>query len=120
MTTRHNYPSAPIKIALLAFGFLVLVSLLICWLTGFVTKQAVGLCLMGSGIMAILFAAYGFMGETAMDCDEGIRFSRTKTPAMNQNMTVSSEDLCVNHLALGIGAGGVLTIITGILVFMLV
>jgi hypothetical protein len=119
MTNRQDFPKPPIKIALFTFLALFVVSILICWLTGFVSYRAIGLCLMGSGIIALLFAAYGFMGETAMDCDDRVRFSGSETPVIDQTAAAATRYSCVNHLALGIGGGGVLTIFAGVLVYML-
>lgn len=118
MITKQNRTIAPVKIALFIFGVLAMVSFLVCWLIGLVTYQVIGLCLIGSGIMALLFAAYGFMGESALDCDDRVRFSSLDTSTSDQTIASPNDGMCINQMALGIGGGGVLTIVAGIVIFM--
>ena len=106
-----------IRLAALTYLLSIVVSGLVCWLAGFFSLPEISFGFITSGILVLLFAAYGFMGQSAIDCDERVQFSLNGTSLTNS--ASESEGLCVNQLALGMSAGGALTIVSGLFLFFL-
>lgn len=113
--TKKNSFSPVLKVGLITYGLLVVVSVVVCVLIGLVSLQALGFGLITAGLIVALFAAYGFMGQSAQDCDERMRYAPAAEPVLDYGADSTLEGLCVNRLALGIGIGSFLALISGVL-----